>query len=196
MNHIVYIVILGNRMELFLVTNLIALTFFYTTFDHRLSLEDKSNQEIIMTDDILDYVASRDSADVIEILSDSYTWFGFRDLQSVIDSTHRWNGDLCDNELYKVLRVENKVVGLIMYTYYPDLNSSHINRLAVHKDFCNKGYASQLLQYSIDDIRSRGISYVHLHCRRQNEKALGLYEKKFNFHINMPDWLNLTLNLS
>lgn len=183
-------------MELFLVANLIALTLFHGMPDYTLSREEKCNQEIIMTDGILDYVASRDCADVIEILSSSYKWLGFRDLQSAIDSTHRWNDDICDNEVYKVLRVQNQVVGLIMYVYYPVINSSHINRLAVHEDFCDKGYASQLLQYSINDIRSHGVSHIHLLCHRENEKALSLYEKKFNFHINMPDWLSLTLDLS
>lgn len=183
-------------MELFLVTNFIALTLFHGMPDYKSSREEKCNQEIIMTDGILDYVASRDLADVIEIISDSYKWLGYSDSQDIIDSIHRWNNDLRDNEVYKVLRVENQAVGLIIYEHYLARNSSHINRLAIHKDFCNKGYASQLLQYSIDDIRSRGISHVHLRCHRENEKALGLYEKKFNFHINMPDWLNLTLNLS
>jgi|SRR3989339_972575 len=183
-------------MELFLVTNLIALTLFHGTPDYKISREEKCNQEIIMTDGILDYVASRDCADVIEIISDNCKWLGYYNSEQLIQSIHLWTDDLCDNEVFKVLRVENQAVGLIMYEYYPVQNSSRINRLAVHKDFCNKGYASQLLQYSIDDIRSHGVSHIHLLCHRENEKALSLYEKKFDFHINMHDWLSLTLNLS
>lgn len=183
-------------MQLFLVTNLIAFALFHGNVDHIKNKEEKCNQEVIMSDGILNYVASRDIADVIEILSDSYKWVGYCDSEHVIKSMRLWTDNHFENEVFKVLRVENKVVSLIMYEYYPVQNSSNISRLAVHKDFCNKGYASQLLQYAIDDIRSRGISKVNLCCNRENEPALNLYEKKFNFHIHMPDWLHLSLELS
>lgn len=183
-------------MQLFLVTNLIALALFHGNVDHIKNKEEKCSQEVIMSDGILNYVASRDLPDVIEVLSDNYKWLGYCDSQHIIKSMKLRTDDQPDHEVFKVLRVENKVVGLIMYESYPIQDRGNISRLAVHKDFCNKGYASQLLQYAIDDMRSHGISDVRLCCHRENEKALSLYQKKFNFHINMPEWLHLSIDLS
>lgn len=185
-------------MQLFLVTNLIALALFHGNVDHIKNKEENCNQEVIISSAILNYVASRDFPEIVDIISENYKWLGYCDAQHVIKSMQLRTDDQPDHEVFKVLRVENKAVGLIIYESDPVQKSTKISCLAVHKDFCNKGYASQLLQYAIDDTRSHAISNINLGCHRENKKALSLYRKKFNFGITNTSttWLHLSLELS
>ncbi len=81
-----------------------------------------------------------------------------------------------------VINFNNRPVGLS--EYMRDMNDpglAYLYGLAVKEEYQKEGLASSLLDYSLQDLKNKGISKVQLTVDVDNEAALYLYQKKFGF---------------
>ncbi len=75
---------------------------------------------------------------------------------------------------------ENKVLACMLLYPIPDQNNTaQLMQMAVESELQRKGLGKQLLDFALNDARSKGIEKVFCHAR---ENALGFYEK-LNFNI-------------
>lgn len=85
----------------------------------------------------------------------------------------------------KVYRADGCVTGFVAY-HKVSGSLAKILYIAVHDDYRRRGYAEQLLQYALDDLRNQGFTRVELVTRVVNKRAQGLY-KKFGFKSTWDD---------
>ncbi len=74
-----------------------------------------------------------------------------------------------------VMELNNKIVGYV--TISNVLDTAEIERIAVHKNYQKKGYATELLNEVINHLNSLGVKEIFLEVRIDNHKAIGLYTK-------------------
>ena len=58
----------------------------------------------------------------------------------------------------------------------------HIINISIAPDFQGKGYGTILMNYLLEDARSRGVEFAYLEVRPSNERAISLY-RRFGFMI-------------
>lgn len=139
---------------------------------------------------IYDYNAARDKQAIKKMFHDDWKMLYFGDFDKM--SEDDFNVDfLLDNasssqylalhdSISKVLRVDGKTVGFL--NYYPKSDYWwHMHFLIVDQEYRNKGYASKLVQYFIDDAVARGAVKVSTFTRVVNAKARAVYQGKFGF---------------
>lgn len=85
----------------------------------------------------------------------------------------------------KVYRIDGCIAGFVAYHKISGLLAK-ILYIAVHDDYRRRGYAEQLLQHALDDLKRQGFTRVELATRVVNKRAQGLY-KKFGFKITWDD---------
>ncbi len=84
--------------------------------------------------------------------------------------------------IYKGLVIEHNksIIGYIVF--YDVSVEAHIMNLAVDPTERKKGYARQLLNYTLEVFRENGIRECYLEVREHNENAQRLY-KRFGFEV-------------
>lgn len=118
--------------------------------------------------------------------------------------------DINNQELY-VLKEKDKVLGICVingdyYSQYkntPNANESQvIHRVAVSKDFKNKGIGKKILLSAIEIIQSEGYKYAIIDTNSKNSKMLKLienagfkYVSDFKYVDNAPLWKVFALKL-
>ena len=147
--------------------------------------EENVNQNC---DGIVNYVKSRDFAAVKAMFADSWMWLGMDDSQDVAFIDYMYQDY---SRCLKVLRVDGKTVGFIMFYF-----SGYISFLVVDASYRKHGYARQLLQFAIDEILKHGVHEISLCAHKDNATALAFYENKFGFKIQMPEYLSLVLHVA
>jgi ribosomal protein S18 acetylase RimI-like enzyme len=154
---------------------------------------------------IVDYQAKRDKQAVKKMFADDWQllYYGDSDKISINDFDvdfmldHRSSSQIsADNNLIlKVYRQHGQTVGFLAY-YPKSLYWWHMLFLIVDKDHRQKGYASRLIQYFIDDSIARGALKLSTFTRLVNTKARSLYERKFGFKdVGRPEGKYLDLVL-
>ena len=82
--------------------------------------------------------------------------------------------DINSNKL-KVLVADNKIIGYI--TIGKVLDEAEIERIAIIKELRKMGYATNLLNETINELIGSGIKKVYLEVRSDNLAAIKLYLK-------------------
>jgi ribosomal-protein-alanine N-acetyltransferase len=110
---------------------------------------------------------------------------------------NRWGYDAYKREIQKnpnsiMLVARNlqpgpRVVGFFAgWTVEDEL---HVNNIATHPDFRQRGIGARLVQTAIEEGRRRGIAFVLLEVRASNEAAQSLYRKLgFSFVARRRDY--------
>lgn len=57
------------------------------------------------------------------------------------------------------------------------LDEVNLNMVYVEPDFRNRGLASQLLTFTLEQLRHRGVKHLFLEVRKSNANAIKLYER-------------------
>ena len=74
-----------------------------------------------------------------------------------------------------VMEHDGNIVGYITVSHV--LDTGEIERVAVHKDFLRRGYATQLMNEALKHLSSLGVKDIFLEVRDDNHQAIGLYTK-------------------
>ena len=82
------------------------------------------------------------------------------------------------NHFFKMAVYDNKVVGYIIYSIV--LDESEILNIVVDSSYRGKTFGTQLLNYAIEDIKSKKCSSIFLEVAKKNIIAEKLY-LKFGF---------------
>ncbi|SHI67116.1 ribosomal-protein-alanine N-acetyltransferase [Dethiosulfatibacter aminovorans DSM 17477] len=85
-----------------------------------------------------------------------------------------------DNTFLYVLLENNAVIGYI--SLFKVLDEMHINNIAVDPYCQRKGYASLIMDRSIEIAKELSVTYLTLEVRKANTPAIELY-KKYGFEI-------------
>ena len=129
-------------------------------------------------------------------------WMQVSDLGDVVaieelTGLNRWGFDAYKREIQKnpnsvMLAARNlrhgpPVIGFFAgWTVEDEL---HVNNIAAHPDFRQRGVGSRLIETAIEEGRRRGIAFVLLEVRASNEAAQSLYRKLgFNFVARRRDY--------
>lgn len=97
-----------------------------------------------------------------------------------------WNEKILKDEFYNenseyfVICEDENVCGFAGLWF--NIDEAHIMNIAVRKDFRKKGIGSELLNFLIDEAKSKGKMCITLEVRDDNIPAIELY-KKFDFEI-------------
>lgn len=93
-----------------------------------------------------------------------------------------WNEEDFSHELkenpmagYYVFEKDNVIIGYIGLWFLGD--QCQITTIATDQKFQGQGYASQLMEYTIEKSEELHYQNVNLEVRVSNSKAIGLYEK-------------------
>lgn len=73
------------------------------------------------------------------------------------------------------------LVGMLVLWLIAD--EAHIGTIAIHPDYRQHGYGSNLLRHAIRSVQSEGAAIVYLEVRRGNLTAQALYNK-FGFELS------------
>lgn len=130
---------------------------------------------------ISDFNDKRDTCDVLALMKDNWYWLiSSPDYQA--DFMLRERAPSHKDPVYfgkliiKVLRKNNQLVGFTAY-YKKTESQGHILFLAIDESFRRGGYASQLFDSAVDDLRKMGAKWVRLVTREGNSRARSLYKK-------------------
>lgn len=105
--------------------------------------------------------------------------------------------ELLDNSFtnYFTYEIDGIPVGFIHYTFLYE--RAELIDIAVLPNYENQGIASQLMSYMIEDCQKNKIENITLEVRKNNFKAIHLYEKygfqqvatRKNYYQGMDAWL-------
>ncbi|MEN3331236.1 MAG: [ribosomal protein S18]-alanine N-acetyltransferase [Blastocatellia bacterium] len=129
-------------------------------------------------------------------------WMQVADLSDVVTleeltGLNRWGFDAYRREIQKNpnsvmlvarnLRPGPPVIGFFAgWTVEDEL---HVNNIAAHPQFRQRGIGARLMETAIEEGRRRGIAFVLLEVRASNEAAQSLYRKLgFNFVARRRDY--------
>ena len=129
-------------------------------------------------------------------------WMQVSDLGDVVTleeltGLNRWGFDAYRREIQKNpnsvmlvarnLRPGPPVIGFFAgWTVEDEL---HVNNIAAHPQFRQRGIGARLMETAIEEGRRRGIAFVLLEVRASNEAAQSLYRKLgFNFVARRRDY--------
>lgn len=85
-----------------------------------------------------------------------------------------------------VIRENNEFVGFTAY-YMKAPSIGYLNFVAIKPELRGKGYAKQLVQYSVDDLLEKGAKRIDLITRPSNTAARKLYESMGFVQTNIDD---------
>lgn len=78
--------------------------------------------------------------------------------------------------------VDKTPVGLAEYMRdMKEVDKVYLYSLAIKENYQKQGLASNLLDYSLKNLKEQGIKKVELTVSPENESALHLYQRKFSF---------------
>ena len=142
---------------------------------------------LLVTDDgIVDYVPSRDKAAIKKMFADDWGLLisdesmNTYSVDYMLDNRTPSQYEKADKLILKVLRKDGKTIGFLAY-YPKSFYWWHLLFLVVDVDHRRHGYATQLLQFVIDDMIARGALKITIFTRLANTRARALYEGKFGF---------------
>jgi len=141
-------------------------------------------------DNIVAFQPDRDTNEILDIFKKDRYWLVSSDnyspefmLQNRAPNKEdaRYFGKLNIKVLYEM----DKFVGFIAY-YMKNFFIGTILFIDVKSEFRGKGYAQQLMQHAIADLKKQGASMVTLVTRTSNESAQKLY-KRLGFRVAHED---------
>jgi ribosomal-protein-alanine N-acetyltransferase len=129
-------------------------------------------------------------------------WMQVSDLGDVVaieelTGLNRWGFDAYKREIQKnpnsvMLVARNLRPGPLVIGFFAGWtveDELHVNNIAAHPDFRQRGVGSRLMEAAIEEGRRRGIAFVLLEVRASNEAAQSLYRKLgFNFVARRRDY--------
>jgi ribosomal protein S18 acetylase RimI-like enzyme len=130
---------------------------------------------------IYEFNESRDTKDILKLMHDNWYWLisspDYRAglMLSKRTPSHKepqYFGKL----VIKVLRNKDDLIGFVTY-YKKSEYQGHLFILAVDKRYRGKGYAQQLTQHAIKELKNMGAQWVQLVTREANTAARSLYIK-------------------
>lgn len=83
-----------------------------------------------------------------------------------------------DFQKYFLYKIENNIVGFIVYSLIYD--RCELDYIGIIDNYKNKGLASELVNYMINDCKKNKCLNITLEVNKKNINAIKLY-KKFNF---------------
>jgi len=135
---------------------------------------------------IVDYVESRDKSSIKAMFADEWKMLisdeslNTYSVDFMLDNRSPMQHAKSDKLILKVLRENGKTVGFL--AYYPKSTYWwHLLFLVVDKDHRKKGFATKMLQWTLDDMIARGAIKITIFTRLANSKARALYQGKFGF---------------
>lgn len=93
-----------------------------------------------------------------------------------------WTRDMFERELslplsrFFVLKYDGRVIGYC--AGWLIIDEAHINNIAVHPDYRNRGFGRQAVKFLIEDMAIKGAIKAFLEVRRSNIAAQKLYESE------------------
>jgi [ribosomal protein S18]-alanine N-acetyltransferase len=129
-------------------------------------------------------------------------WMQVADLEEVValeeqTGLNRWGFDAYKREVQKnphsiMLVARNLGIGPPVVGFFAGWtveDELHVNNIAAHPDFRQRGIGARLMQTAIEEGRRRGIAFVLLEVRASNEAAQSLYRKLgFSFVARRRDY--------
>ncbi len=129
-------------------------------------------------------------------------WMQVADLEEVValeerTGLNRWGFDAYKREVQKnpnsiMLVARNLGTGPAVVGFFAGWtveDELHVNNIAAHPDFRQRGIGARLMQTAIEEGRRRGIAFVLLEVRASNEAAQALYRKLgFSFVARRRDY--------
>lgn len=79
------------------------------------------------------------------------------------------------NELASYFIVENQGEVVAYMGYYRILDEGHITNIAVKREWRGRGIGKELLSYTLNNMRERGVSRTTLEVNEHNNIAINLY---------------------
>jgi len=129
---------------------------------------------------IYDFDPVRDTQEILAIFEHNWYWLiSSEDYSPEFMLTHRApsKDPLYVGSLHiKVLREQDKLVGFAAY-YMKKKRLGQLLFLAVSQEFRGKGYAEQLVRYTLKDLANMGATHAQLVTRSTNFPARKLYNK-------------------
>ena len=87
------------------------------------------------------------------------------------------------NDVYEnyVLEKDNKVIGYMSLLFYRSLfhkvGTAQINELIIDKEYRNKSYGKELLEYGVKRAVESGMDEIEIGVEKENKKAIEFYKK-------------------
>lgn len=139
---------------------------------------------------IAEFQYEQDATDVLKIFERDRYWLlaseeSDPDFMLRYLAPNKWDPQYFGKFKIKVLRKEGELVGFTAY-YMKSPLLGFIQFVAVNPPFRGKGYAQQLLDYAIKQLKSMGAIRVELLTRTTNERAQKLY-KRNNFQVKVVE---------
>lgn len=128
---------------------------------------------------IYEFDDERDTQSILDIFKKDYYWLveGEYNPAAMLKYRAPSGSPLKKGQMHiKVLRENNEFVGFIAY-YKKVGNDWQFNFIAVDEKFRGKGFAQQLMQYAIDDMKRLGAKKIKLVTRTSNTSAQKLYNR-------------------
>lgn len=133
----------------------------------------------------------RDAQDILDIFERDWYWLVAQTREEYSPEFMLKHKAPQQNPLYVgrmkiyVLRENDQFVGFVAY-YMKGKEDGFLNFVDVKPEFRGKGYAQQLVQFALKDLKSMGAKRVSLITRPSNENARKLY-KRLNFQETFND---------
>lgn len=128
---------------------------------------------------IYNFDESRDTQPILDLFKTNYYWLveGKYNPQAMLKYQAPNGNPLRKGQMHiKVLREADNFVGFVAY-YKKAGNEWKFNFIAVDEAFRGKGYAQQLMQYALDDMKRMGAKKITLVTRTSNTSAQKLYNR-------------------
>lgn len=139
--------------------------------------------------DFQDLIAlSRDFFQEYEAFHEDFFKIGQLDDCHIIHYFSRWLDD--EHGVTYLALAENRIVGYVtVYVreqtpFWKIKKVGDISGLMVHKDYCRRGIASQLLDHARAFFARHGVRYFTLFTAVQNKAAIAFYERNGLTHLH------------
>src|SRR6516225_3076325 len=132
--------------------------------------------------EILDFDEERDKPFILDIFKNDWYWLvseystDFSPEYMLHYHASSKNPEHVGNLTIKTLYDNTNPIGFVAY-YKKSFYDGFILFLAIRKEYKAKGYGKKLLQYAIDDLKSRFVNKIRLVTRVSNAAAIKLYTK-------------------
>ncbi len=129
---------------------------------------------------IMDFDTERDKSFILDIFKNDWYWLvsehstDFSPEYMLQNRASSKAPEHVGNLTIKVGYVDQEPVGFVAY-YKKSFYDGFILFLALRSQFRSKGYAYQLLQHAINDLKSRFVTKIRLVTRTVNAPAIKLY---------------------
>ena len=139
---------------------------------------------------ISEFQYERDAADVLKMFERDHYWLlaseeSDPDFMLRYHAPNKWDSQYFGKFKIKVLRKEGALIGFTAY-YMKSPLLGFIQFVAVNPPFRGKGYAQQLLDYDLKQLKAMGAIRVELLTRTNNERAQKLY-KRNSFQVKVVE---------